>query len=453
MTTHAQPEVDDAMVALRNHVTAPVALPGERVYERATPWNVAVPVRPGAVVFASSASDVAAVMRFATERGLRVVVQATGHGAVPVDADAVLVLTSGMTGCVVDPVARTARIGAGVTWQTVLDAATPHGLAPLCGSAPAVGVVGYLTGGGVGPLVRTVGLSADHVREFELVTGDGRVLRVTPEEHADLFWGVRGGKSMLGVVTSVEIDLLPIAEFYGGALYFDGSEAGEVIHAWQRWTVDLPDDVNTSLAILQLPPLPGIPEPLAGRMTVAVRYTAVGDVGEAQRLLQPMRDVAPALIDAVAVLPYAAIGAVHADPVDPMPTHEDHGLLRELTAEAVDAILATCGPESGSPQTIVELRLLGGALASEPRHRSAFCHRNAAYSLSVIGVLAPPVGDVVASHGAEMVSAVAPWATGGQMPNFAASADPERPARCYNEDALHWLRALAKRYDPASVMR
>lgn len=453
MSPDALTEVDDDMVALRNHVSAPVALPGERVYERATPWNVAVPVQPAAVVLASTASDVAEVMRFATDGGLRVAVQATGHGAVPIGADTVLVLTAGLSGCVVDPVGLIARVGAGVRWQTVLDAATPHGLAPPCGSAPGVGVVGYLTGGGIGPLVRSVGLSADYVRAFELVTGAGQVLRVTPDEHADLFWGLRGGKSMLGIVTTVEIDLLPIAEFYGGAIYFDGDHAADVLHAWQRWTVDLPDDVNTSICIQQLPPLPGIPEPLAGRMTVAVRYTAVGDFAEAQRLLEPMRDVAPSLIDAVGVLPYAAIGAVHADPVDPMPTHEDHALLREMSHETVDAILAACGPGSNSPQTIVEVRLLGGELAREPRHRSAFCHRNAAYSLSVIGVLAGPIGDHVEAHAAELVEAMAPWSTGGQLPNFAASADPGRPSRCYNEDALHWLKALAKRYDPASVMR
>jgi len=444
---------NDGMEQVRSYVSAPVALPGERVYDRATPWNVAVPVRPGAVVLASTASQVAEVMRFAGDRGLRVAVQATGHGAVPIGPDTVLVLTAGLSECVVDPVTRTARVGAGVRWQTVLDAATPHGLAPLCGSAPAVGVVGFLTGGGVGPLVRTVGLSADYVRAMELVTGAGEVLRVTPESHADLFWGVRGGKSTLGVVTAVEIDLLPIAEFYGGAVFFDGSHAAAVLGEWQRWTADLPEEVNTSICIQQLPPLPGVPEPLAGRMTVAVRYTAVGDLAEAQCLLQPMREAAPVLIDAVGVLPYAAIGAVHADPVDPMPVHEAHALLRELTPETVEAILAASGPGSQSPQTLVELRLLGGALAREPRHRSAFCHRDAAYGLSVIGVLAPPAGAAVAAHAAELVDAVAPWSTGGQMPNFAASDDPDRPARCYDEDALAWLRALARRYDPASVMR
>ena len=116
----------------------------------------------------------------------------------------------------------------------------------------------------------------------------------------------------------------------------------------------------------QLPPLPGVPEPLAGRMTVAVRYTAVGDFAEAERLLAPMRAVATPVMDSVGVLPYAAIGAVHADPVDPMPINEDHALLSELPAEAVDAMLALAGPGSGSPQVIAELRLLGGALAREP---------------------------------------------------------------------------------------
>lgn len=116
-------------------------------------------------------------------------------------------------------------MGAGARWQDVLDAATTHGLAPLCGSAPGVGVVGYLTGGGIGPLVRTVGLSSDHVRAFDVVTGEGTLLRATPEENADLFWGLRGGKATLGIVTAVEIALLPISEFYGGAVYFDGDDA------------------------------------------------------------------------------------------------------------------------------------------------------------------------------------------------------------------------------------
>lgn len=446
-------DLDGALAALRGRIDAPVALPGEPGYERARPWNVAAAVTPCAVVLATSAADVAGTVRFAAEHGLRVSVQATGHGAIGVGSDTILVVTAGMSAVTVDTFTRTARVGAGARWQHVLDAATPHGLAPLCGSSPGVGVVGYLTGGGIGPLVRTVGLSADHVRAFEVVTGAGQVLWVTPDENADLFWGLRGGKATLGIVTAVVVELLPIAEFFGGALFFDGTDAASVLRAWAGWCGGLPETVNTSVALQQLPPLPGVPEVLAGRLTVAVRYTAVGDLAEASRLLEPLRAVATPIMDTVGVLPYAAIGAVHADPVDPMPCFEEQALLRELTPETVEALLAAAGPGSGSVQALVELRMLGGALAREPRHRSAFCHRDAAFALTLIGALVPPVADLVPGHAAAVVAAVGPWSTGGQFPNFAPSADPGRPARVYTEDTRYWLGALAERYDPAGVFR
>lgn len=437
--------------ALRARVAGTVALPGDPDYQRITPWNVAVPVNPRAVVFATSATDVAETVRFAAQAGVTVAVQATGHGALPVEPDSILVHTGAMNSCHVDALNRTARVGAGTTWQQVLDAATPFGLAPLCGSAPGVGVVGFLTGGGIGPLVRTAGLSSDHIRAFELVTGAGEILAVTPESHSDLFWGLRGSKATLGIVTAVEFDLLPISEFYGGALYFDGADAAAVLHAWQRWGATLPEAVSTSIAFLQLPEMPDVPPPLAGRFTVAVRYAAVGDLGEGQRLLEPMRAVAQPLLDAVNVLPYAAIGAVHADPPNPMPVYENHALLSELTPEAVDALLAAAGPQAGSPQVIVELRMLGGAMARPPRHRSAFCHRDAAFTLTTIGVPMPELA--VPEHSATVVAAMAPWSTGGQFPNFAPGADLARLTRCYDEDTLYWLAALGERYDPAGVLR
>ena len=442
----------ETLRTLREQVNTHVALPGEPGYERCMPWNVAAAITPAAVVLATTPEDVAGTVRFAAEHGFTVTVQSTGHGAVGIGDETILVQTSAMKHCEIDVLNRTARVGAGARWQDVIAAAAPHGLAPLCGSSPSVGVVGFLTGCGIGPLVRTVGLSSDHVRAFDVVIGSGQLLRVTPQENADLFWGLRGGKATLGIVTAVEIELPHIPEFYGGAVYFDGADAAAVLHAWRSWSAGLPETVNTSIAIQQLPPLPGVPEPLAGRMTVAVRYTAVGDFAEAERLLAPMRAVATPLMDSVAVLPYAAIGAVHADPVDPMPVIEDQALLSELPVEAVDALLAVAGPGSGSPQVIVELRMLGGAFARPAAHRSAFCHRNAAYALTVIGAPMPDTAAMVAEHATAVAAAVAPWSTGGQMPNFAPSYDPARPSRVYNDDTRHWLAALADRYDPARVL-
>lgn len=450
------PRVADSDIArLRDGLVGSLALPGEPGYELATPWNVAVPRTPRAVVAAASAADVVATVRFAATAGLRVTPQRTGHGAVPIDGgdDCILLHTGALAECTVDPSTRLARVGAGAVWQDVLDAATPHGLAPLVGSAPGVGVVGFLTGGGIGPLVRTYGLSADYVRAFELVTGRGEMLRVTPTDHPELYWGLRGGKGTLGIVTAVEFDLIPLTAYYGGALYFDGADAPAVVEAWRVMCERLPEHSSTSLAILQLPPLPDVPPPLAGKMTVAVRFASVAQAEEAEPFLAPLREVATPLLDSIATTPYAAIGSIHADPVDPMPAHEASGLLRELTPETVAALLELAGPGSRSPQAIVELRQLGGAVTREPEHKSAFCHRDAAFSVLTIGVLAPEIAEIVPVHGAAVIAAMEPWSTGGKLPNFGPSSDPAEIAMAYDEDTRAWLGALADQHDPDGVLR
>lgn len=342
-----------------------------------------------------------------------------------------------------------ARVGAGVRWQQVLDAAAPHGLAGLAGSAPHVGVVGYTTGGGVGPISRTYGFASDLVRAVELVTGDGELRRVTPGH--ELFAAVRGGKGAVGIVTAMEFDLVPLASVYGGALFFDGADAATVLHAWRSWAAALPEQGTTSAALTQLPPLPGVPPVLAGRLTVAVRFAWTGPSGAS--VLDPLRTVAPVLLDTTGVLPVPAIGAIHADPVDPMPVHEESDLLTDLPAAAVDALLAVAGPGSGSPQAIVELRQLGGALARAPRHPDMVCGRDAAFVLTSIGALVPPVAGAVPAHAAAVRSALGPWATGQVLPNFAAGTGPARLARSYDPATLAHLTALATTYDPKNTLR
>lgn len=106
-------------------MAGPVVRPGEPGSERAIPFNVAVPINPCAIVFAESAADVAATVRIAERNGLTVGVQSTGHGALPVDQGTILVHTAGLGDLDIDVSARTARVGAGVRWQQVIDAAAP----------------------------------------------------------------------------------------------------------------------------------------------------------------------------------------------------------------------------------------------------------------------------------------------------------------------------------------
>lgn len=435
---------------LAGRLRGELALPGSDGYARlAVPWNVAVASRPIAVAAVADADDVAAVVRWARETGARVAVRCTGHGAADELDDTLLVHTGRLDALEVTDEGR-ARIGAGVRWTRVLEAAGAAGFAAVAGSAPNVGVVGYLTGGGIGPLARTCGVSADHVTAFELVTGDGTFRRATAALEPELFWALKGGKGALGIVTAVELDLVRLPALHAGALYFDGADAARVLHAWAAWCVDLPAEATTSAAILRLPPLPGVPGPLAGRTTVAIRYAWTGEPEPGDAALAPIRAAAPVIFGEVGLLPSAAQGAIHADPVDPMPVTERSMLLSGLPAGAVDALLGVAGPESGCALVVVELRQLGGAVATGGG--GSLGGRDAAFTLNGIGIDAGPHAVPAAASGAALMAAMAPWDTGKRLPNFEPSTDPAQVLRVYDRETLDRLGALIDAVDPDEVI-
>lgn len=443
-----EPRPAPDLSALAESLTGSLGLPGDAVYaEHTAPWRPHVPVRPRAVVAAASAADVSAAMRFAAQAGLRVSVQCTGHGVIEVGDDVLLVSTRLLDECTV-AADGSARVGAGVKWARVVECATPHGFAPLNGSSSDVGVVGYISGGGAGPMARTFGLAADRVSALDVVTPDGEIRRATPTENPDLFWGLRGGKGALGIVTAVELECVPVASLYGGALFFDGEHAGAVLSRWREWCADLPESVTTSVALLQLPAMPGVPPELAERPTATVRFAFVGgDAETGERLLAPMREVAPVLMDGVTTIPYAAVDSIHSDPVDPMPAHEDAVVLRELTEGTVQTLLDLAGPTSGSPLMLVEIRQLGGALARAGEHPSAVCHRDAAFSVLCIGIGVPPVGDAVRARCEAITGTLFAWSDGAMLPNFG-----DRGPDCYDDATLARLRELMARYDPEAML-
>ena len=219
-------------------------------------WNLAADQRPAAVAYASGVDDVAAAVRMAAERGLRVAVQGTGHAAAPMGdlAGTLLLKTMHMTGLEVDPGARRARVEAGVRWGDVAVAAGEHGLVALHGSSPDVGVVGYSLGGGLGWLARRHGLACNSVVAAEVVTADGELRRVGPDEEPDLFWALRGGGGAFAAVTALEFELVPLTEVYAGWLVWEADAGGEVVHAFREWSRGAPRDITTSLRFLHLPP-------------------------------------------------------------------------------------------------------------------------------------------------------------------------------------------------------
>ncbi len=440
--------------ALRAELTGSLHTPDDPRYDAlVSPWNLAVPMRPAAVVAVRTAEDVVAAVRFAGARGLTAGVQATGHGAERSLAGHLLVLTTGLDEVTVHPEGW-ARVGAGVKWRRLVEAAAPHGLAGINGSTTDVSIVGYTTGGGVGPLARTYGINADRVRAFEVVTGDGVFRRVTPTEYPDLFFALRGGKGAAGIVTALEFDLVHLPTFYGGAVYVDGADAAAVVDRWRDWADALPEQGTTSFAVFQLPPLPEIPAPLAGRISLAIRFLWTGNPDEGARLLDEIRAVAPVILDDAGLRPYTEIDAVHADPVDPTPVIDPAILLDAFPAEAADRLLALTGPGSGSPQLLVEVRHLGGAYAREGAYPSAFSHRAARFSVLVVGMAMDEVsGTAALAHADQVFAALADWDTGGVWPNFGVPHDAVSARRSYDEPTLRRLREVVATYDPDGVLQ
>ncbi|MFI6266865.1 FAD-binding oxidoreductase [Micromonospora sp. NPDC051006] len=446
----------DNLARLTAEVAGPVLVPGDEGYSAETAtWNTALAQRPVVAVGATSAADVQAAVCFADANGLPVAAVATGHGAVVPADGAVMINLRRISGVSVDAGSRTATIGAAVTAQRLIEAAAEAGLAPLAGSSPNVGMVGYVLGGGLSPtLGRTYGYAADHVHTAEIVSSDGSLRRIDTDHEPDLFWAIRGGMGNFGVVTSLTIGLVPVTSLYGGGLYFAGEHVKEVIDAYCRLVAAAPEELTVSFAFLRLPSVPSVPEPLRDRFTVHVRIAYLGPAADGQRLVADLRAAAPALIDTVAEMPYTGIAAIHADPVAPAPTYEMSALLRDFPAEAAEALIAVAGPGADTPATI-EIRQLGGALGREPRVPNAVGNRDAAFQLSAAAFGAPGMAHEFRAPLAALADAMAPWATGGKQANFLTGYDTtvEAVARAYDPDTYHRLVQAKRAFDPGNMFR
>jgi FAD/FMN-containing dehydrogenase len=200
-----------SVAGLRHRLDGPAFLPGESGYaEECSTHNLLTPLRPRVAIGASSSVDVRAAVRFAAEYELGVAVRGGGHTVARQDQDVVVVNMSRMRNAEVDTKTRLVRFEGGALSQDVLDAVTPHGLAPVNGSAPTVGATGYLLGGGQSPFLgRSLGWAAEYVTGIDLVTADGALCRVTPERESELFFALRGTKGNFGVVTAIETEVFP----------------------------------------------------------------------------------------------------------------------------------------------------------------------------------------------------------------------------------------------------
>jgi FAD/FMN-containing dehydrogenase len=412
-----------ASIQIPRRVDGEVHRPGDARYdELRRPLDPALDPRPALVVEALGARDVQAAILTARDAEMPVSVHATGHGLKRAYDGGLLVNTSAMSAVLVDPDRRVARVGAGATWGQVIEAAAPFGLAPLAGSSPTVGVVGFTLGGGIGWLSRRHGFAADSVLRAEVVTAAGNLISVGPDEHAELFWALRGGGGSLGIVTGLEFRLHPVPKVYAGTTYFPFDRAAETLAAYRDWAEGAPDDTSTALLITR--------HPDSGRRVLALKLMHAGDADEAERLIAPLRAAAgPALNDG---FHQASFGDVSMGGT--APRHLD--LFERLPDDVLDFVVEA-GEDDGLGISTIEIRHWGGEMSRPSSAAGPVSDRRARFSV------------IADSTSPALAETLRPHALGGSFLNFLG--DTSRTASAYTATDWQRLRDVKAAYDPSGV--
>jgi FAD/FMN-containing dehydrogenase len=351
---------------------------------------------------------------------------------------------SDMKDVTVDPAQRTAHAGPGLLLGE-LDAATQQfGLATPLGVMSGTGIAGLTLGGGLGWLNPQYGLACDNLIGAQVVTADGEILHVGPDEHPDLLWGLRGGGGNLAVVTSFTYRLHPVSSVLAGALTHPWTAAPDVLRHHHTFMASAPDELASVVSL-------GLDAAGAPAVTILVCWS--GNPAEGERVLRPLRSFGPPIGDSIGLLPYLDWQRA---PDPGFPRGRLHywksGYLRHLTDAALDALLAIV-PTIPTPATGIGLQGLRGAAARVPVDATAFPHRAEQYDLLILAQWTEPARtDEHVGWTRAAFEALRPHLEDAVYVNNLGAEGPERVRSAYGPNHAR-LAALKRIYDPANVFR
>jgi hypothetical protein len=441
--------LDDATVReLAASLRGDVLRPADEGYDAArTIHNGMIDRRPTLIARCAGVADVIASVRFAREQQLLLSVRGGGHSlpGFSVCDGGLMIDLSRMRGVRVDPARRTARAEGGVTWGDFDHETQAFGLATTGGVARPTGIAGLTLGGGHGFLMRKFGLACDNLLSVDLVTAEGHLLTASADEHADLFWGLRGGGGNFGVATSFEYRLHEVGPILGGLLIYPLARAGEIFRVYREITSAAPDELSMLGILATLPD---------GTQAAAVLVCYAGPIAEGERLLAPLRASGPLLADQVGPMPYMALQSIVENFNPPgMRNYWKSDYLAHLSDEAID-LLVEQYPSVPAPQTHLVLEHLGGAVSRIGEDETAVGHRDALYNAIIVGMWAEPVEDERNIGWVRRLwEALRPFSSGGVYVNYLSNEGEDRVRAAYGPEKYERLVALKNKHDPTNLFR
>lgn len=416
-------------------------------------WNAAIDRHPAALVVCDDAEDVALAVRIAADHGTPVTVRGGGHNVAgrSVADGALLIDLSRMRAVVVNERARVAVVQGGALWHDVDVATGDAGLATTGGLVSSTGVGGFTLGGGTGWLMRQHGLAIDNLLAASVVLADGRFVRASASENAELFYGLRGGAGGLGVVTSLEFQLHPLHRVLAGLIVRPPTEAGDALRVFRDFASAAPDEFCGVMVIAHAPPLPFLPAAWHSQPVVILAFCWCGEPGAGERALEPLHRFGSPLAVNFGPMPYVQWqhmldGGAPAGRQQYWKNATFDGL-----SETTIGVLAAAATDLPTGCSEIHVQHLGGAVARIPEPDTAFASRRAEFFVNLIGATpwSEEFGEV-RERVRRLHDRLTPSALPGLLPNFSDQDDVGVTARL---DAVRAQRigSLRRRYDPQGM--
>jgi FAD/FMN-containing dehydrogenase len=421
--------------------------PGDEGYDAARMvHNGMIDKHPALIARCAGATDVMRAVAFAREHQLLMSVRGGGHnvtGNAVSDGGLMIDLTP-MKGLRIDPVSRTARCEAGLTWGEVNHDAQIFDLAATGGFVGTTGVAGLTLGGGLGWLLRKHGLACDNLLSADVVTADGQFLTANEEQNADLFWGLRGGGGNFGVVTSFEFRLHPAGMVLAGPVIHPLAHGAEVLRFYRDFTAMAPEELTSGALFATLPDVGPV---------VAIGFVYTGPIAEGEAVVRPLRAFGSPVADAVQPMPYSAAQTM-VDAFWPrgLQNYWKSTFLTELSDAAIDT-LVTHFATVPSPQTVAVVEHFGGAMRRIAPEASAFPHRQWDYDIVITSMWSDPAeAERNIAWTREFSDVLQPFTPAAVYVNYLGVEGEERVRAAYGVN-YDRLVALKNQYDPTNLFR
>lgn len=448
-TQGADTGLEDTVVeAFKASLRGALLRPGDVGYEDTRKiHNGMIDRRPALIACCAGVADVLTGVRFAREHDLLVSVRGGGHGmpGFAVCEGGLMLDLSGMKSVHVDPHHRTVRAEAGVTWGEFDHETQAFGLATTGGVVSSTGIAGLTLGGGHGFLMRRYGLACDNLLSVDVVTADGRWLCASATEHAELFWGLRGGGGNFGVVTSFEYRLHPLETMLAGMVIYPMAQAKAFLKRYREVTSTAPDELGSLVALGTLPD---------GTQAAVLLVGYSGPIADGEKLLRPLREFGPPLADQVSPSPYMALQGIseHFNPRG-YRNYLKTNYLRELSDDAID-ILVERYASVPAPFSHIVVEHMGGAVSRMDRQATAYNYRDAQYNFLIVGMWADPAQDARAIPWVRSLwQALQPFSSGNIYVNYESDVGVDRVQAAYGAAKYDRLVALKNTYDPTNFFR